>query len=138
VGLGRETEAMSRITKGVLGALLALAFIVPAASARPRVIIRGGFYGPGFYGPGWYGPYGGYYVPGERTDMGSVKIDTRAKDVMVYVDGGYAGTVGKLKTFSLKAGQHDIELRDPSGHGYYQEHINVLAGKTLNLQPDAR
>jgi hypothetical protein len=67
-----------------------------------------------------------------------VKIETRAKDALVYVDGGYAGTVGKLKAFSLKPGPHDIELRDPSGHAYYQERINVLVGKTLKLEPDAR
>jgi hypothetical protein len=55
----------------------------------------------------------------------------------VYVDNGYAGTVGSLKTFRLKAGEHDIELRDPSGHSYYQEHVNILAGKTLKLQPQS-
>lgn len=126
-------------------------FVVPAASARPRVFIGvgGGFYGPGFYGPGWwgpgwygpayYGPYGAYYVPGSAANaVGEVKIDTKAKDAMVYVDGGYAGKVGNLKTFPLKAGEHDIELRDPSGHSYYQEHVNVLPGKTLKLNPEAK
>jgi len=121
-------------------------FVVPVASARPRVFIGGGFYGPGFYGPGWwgpgfygpawYGPYGAYYAPG--SDTGKLKFDTKAKDAMVYVDGGYAGTVGNLKSFSLKAGQHDVELRDPSGHSYYQEHVNVVPGKTLTLNPEAK
>jgi hypothetical protein len=142
---------MNRFTKILFTSLLAIMFVVPVASARPgRVIIRGGFggwgfgpafYGPGFgwYGPGWYGPYGAYYVgPGEAANStGEVKIDTKAKDAMVYVDGGYAGTVGNLKTFHLKAGEHDIELRDPSGHSYYQEHINVVPGKTLKLNPNA-
>jgi hypothetical protein len=139
---------MNRYTKILLTSLLALMFVVPAASARPRVIIGvgggfGGFYGPGFYGPGWgpgwygpayyYGPYGSYYAP--SATMGSVKFDTKAKDAMVYVDGAYAGRVGDLKTFPLKVGEHDVELRDPTGNSFYQEHINVLAGKTLKLTP---
>ena len=136
---------MSRYMKVPLIALLGLLFIVPIASARPHVFIRGGFYGPAYWGPAWYGPgwvYGpGYYwgpgygyAPGPAS--GSVKIDTKAKDALVYVDGGYAGTVGNLKTFHLKAGEHDIELRDPSGHAYYQEHVNMLASKTLDLNPN--
>ena len=141
---------MNRFTKIFLTSLLAIIFVVPVASARPgRVIIRGGFgfgpafYGPGYwggwYGPGWYGPYGAYYAaPSEAENTGQVKIDTKAKDAMVYVDGGYAGTVGDLKTFHLKAGEHNIELRDPSGHSYYQEHINVVPGKTLKLNPNAQ
>ena len=131
-------------------------FVVPAASARPMGGFHGGFgggfhgpvfvgpgwgwglgWGPGWYGPGWYGPYGAYYVePGPNA--GRLKFDTKAKDAMVYVDGGYAGTVGQLKTFNLKAGEHDVELRDPSGHSYYQEHVNILPGKTLTLNPNAR
>jgi hypothetical protein len=127
-------------------AILGLMVIVPIASAGPHVFIRGGFYGPAYWGPGWYGPgwaYGpgyywgpGYYGEG-ISPTGSVKIDTRAKDALVYVDGGYAGKVGDLKTFHVKTGEHDIELRDPSGHAYFQEHVNVLPGKTLNLNPNA-
>jgi hypothetical protein len=132
---------MNRYTKIILTSLLALVFIVPAASARPRVIVGfgGGFYGPGFYGPAWYGPYGYYgpYAYGPYYNVvpnsGQVKFENTPKDAIVYVDGGYAGTVGNLKTFPLKAGEHDVELRDPSGHTYYQEHLNVLAGKTLKL-----
>ena len=137
---------MRLFTKFALGSLLALAMMVPAASARPRVIVRGGFggfygpayyggLGPGWWGPGWYDPYyGGYYVA-PQADTGSVKIETHAKDAMVYVDGGYAGTVGNLKTFSLKTGQHDLELRDPSGHAYFQERINSFAGQDAEAEP---
>jgi hypothetical protein len=67
--------------------------------------------------------------------VGKVKFDTKAKDAMVYVDGGYAGTVGSLKTFPLRAGTHNIELRDPSGHAYFQESVNVIGGKTTTLNP---
>jgi hypothetical protein len=145
---------MNRFTKIFLTSALALICLAPIASARPmgggfhggfggRVIVAPGWgwgygWGPGWYGygPGWYGPYGYYYSSG--TDLGKLKFDTKAKDAMVYVDGGYAGTVGQLKTFPLKAGEHDVELRDPSGHSYYQEHVNVLAGKTLTLNPQSR
>jgi len=131
---------MSRYLKFSLIALLALVFIVPAASARP-IVVRGGFYGPGWYGPGWYGP--GWYGPGWGWPYGydsvpltgGVKFDTKMKDASVYVDGGYAGTVGQLKTFQLKPGSHDVELRNHNGNSFYQEHIEVVAGKTLKLVP---
>ena len=127
---------MSRIFKLSMIALLAVVCIAPVASARPFVVV-GGYYGPGYYygpawyGPGWVAPYG--YVRGPVT--GSVKIDTKMKDASVYVDGGLAGTVGQLKTFHLRPGSHDIELRDHDGHSFYQEHVEVVAGKTLKLVP---
>jgi hypothetical protein len=133
---------MSRYLKISAIALLALVCIVPVASARPRVFV-GGYFGPGFYGPAWYGagwygpgwvaPYG--YVGGPAT--GSVKIDTKMKDASVYVDGGLAGTVGELKTFHLRPGSHDIELRNHDGQSFYQERVDVLAGKTVKLTPSA-
>jgi len=126
-------------------ALLATFCIVPAASAHERgVFFGGGFvsYGPGWgwYGPGWgwYGPYAwgwGYpYGYGSVTRTGSVKIVNMRKDALVYVDGAYAGTVAKLKKFPLKPGDHNIELRDPSGHAFRQERIHVIAGKTLEIR----
>jgi hypothetical protein len=135
---------MSRYLKISLVALLALICIVPVASARPRVFVGGyfgpGFYGPGFYGPayygpgwGWGGPYGYGYARGPVT--GSVKFETKMKDATVYVDGGYAGTVGELKTFQLRPGDHNLELRDHSGSSIYQDRITVIAGKTLKLTP---
>jgi hypothetical protein len=142
---------MSRLTKFSAIALLAFLSIVPAASAHEHgsVVVGGGFvsygpgwgwYGPAWYGPGWYSPYAwgwgypGYayaYGPAEYT--GGVKIVNTAKDSLVYVDGGYAGTVRKLKRFSLKPGNHNIEFRDPSGHTYHQERIHVIPGKTLEV-----
>jgi hypothetical protein len=127
---------MTRYWKYSAIALLALAIFVPAASAHPGFVFRG-YFGPGFYGPayyGWYGPayvgpYGYVSVPNE----GKVKIDTKMKDAGVFVDGGYAGTVGQLKTFALRPGTHNIEVRDPSGQTIMQEKIDVLAGKTTKL-----
>jgi len=40
------------------------------------------------------------------------------KDASVFVDGGYAGTVGKLKTFHLRPGAYNIELRDHDGRSF--------------------
>lgn len=111
----------------------------------------GGYWGPGWgwYNPYWYGygwghPYGygygygsyGYpysYSYGSERPTGSVKIEKVPKNDAVYVDGGYAGTVGDLSKFKLRTGSHDIEVRDQSGHTIDKEHIQVLAGKTLEI-----
>ena len=135
---------MIRYWKYLAIGFLALAVLVPAASAHPGMYFRGYFGGP-FYGPayyGWYGPtyygrYGpGYYGPyavAPAPNVGKVKIETKMKDARVYVDGGYAGTVGDLKTFPLRPGTHNIELRDPSGQSIFQEKVDVLVGKTTKL-----
>jgi hypothetical protein len=127
---------MTRFLKYSALALLALAVFVPAASARPFVAV-GGYFGPGFYAPayyGWYGPaYAVPYAAVPAPNVGKVKFDTKMKDAGVFVDGGYAGTVRQLGTFPLRPGAHDIELRDPSGHTIFQEHVDVLAGKTIKL-----
>ena len=135
---------MTRYWKYAAMILLVLAIFVPVASARPRVFISG-YWGPGFYGPAyysWYGPaYYGWYEPGyyapygvvPSPNEGKVKIETKMKDARVYVDGGFAGTVGQLKTFPLRPGTHNVELRDPSGQTIFQEKIDVIAGKTTKL-----
>jgi hypothetical protein len=78
-----------------------------------------------------YPDYG--YPP--RTNMGTVKIDTKIKNGSVYVDGGFAGATGKLKKFSLTAGNHDIELRDSTGHTALTERVQVIAGRTVEIKP---
>jgi hypothetical protein len=127
---------MTRTWKYSAVALLALAIVVPVASAHPGIVFRG-YFGPGFYGPayyGWYGPaYGEPYAVEVGPYVGKVKFDTKMKDASVFVDGGYAGTVGELKTFPLRPGTHNIELRSPSGQTIFQEKIDVLAGKTTKL-----
>ena len=143
---------MAPILKFSAIALLASLLIVPTVSAQPHGgFVGGGFvsYGPGWgwYGPGWgsYGPswgwYGGPYwwgwgypyAYGPVSYVGQVKFVDVPKDSLVYVDGGYAGTVAKLKKFPLKPGNHNIELRDPSGHRFHQERIHVIPGKTLEI-----
>lgn len=129
---------MTRYLKLSMIALLAVMCVAPVASAHQRGFV-GGYFGPAYYyGPGWYGPYwGGPYGYARGPVTGGVKFETKMKDASVYVDGGYAGTVGKLKTFQLKPGSHDVELRDHEGHSLYQERIEVIAGKTLKLVPQA-
>jgi len=142
---------MKRYWKFAGIAVLALATLAPAASARPPYFgggfrfggprfygpsfYVGGFYGPGWHGPeyyglGWYEPYG--YVPGPVA--GKVKFDTKMKDAQIYVDGAYAGMVSQLGTFPLKAGTHDLELHAASGQSIYNEHIDVIAGKTIKIK----
>jgi len=139
---------MARFLKLSGIALLALFFLVPAASAQRGAVFvgHGGYYGGGWgwYGPGWgwgwggYYPYYGYgYGYESLPHYGDVKITGAGKDAMVYVDGGYAGTVGQLKKFHLPTGSHDIELRDPSGHSFHQEKVHILPGKTLEIQGTA-
>ncbi|HET9401594.1 MAG TPA: hypothetical protein VFO34_11660 [Candidatus Acidoferrales bacterium] len=144
---------MTRLVKILPIAALALMMLAPGASAQRRGFggfrggFRGGFGFGGFYGPayyGWYGPYWGpgwgpygYYGEGYGYGGGGqVKIESHAKDALVYVDKGYIGTVEKSKHFNLKTGEHDIELRDPSGHTFYSEHISVLPGHTTEIRPD--
>ena len=110
-----------------------------AAQARGRTaIFVGPRFGWGLYDPFWapyrYGFYGGYYY---APATGAVKFDTEVKDAGVFIDGAYAGTVGKLKTLHLRPGSYNIELR-AAGHSEFTEKIYVVAGKTLHLNPDLR
>jgi hypothetical protein len=69
--------------------------------------------------------------------FGNVKIDTKRKDIMVYVDGGFAGRITGLKKFSLPAGNHDIELRDSKGQPIFKEQVQVIPEKTVEVRPIA-
>jgi hypothetical protein len=136
---------MLRFWRVSASALLALLSISPVASARGHIIAGGGyvggFYRPGWYSPGWYG--GGWYGPhwgsrygyGPYRESGNVKIVTETKGDPIYVDGGYAGLTGKLKKFPLRPGAHTIELRDRTGHAYYQERVEVILGRTVEVRP---
>ena len=106
-----------------------------AAYARPGRIYVAPSFGWGGYSPYWGGypyPYGDYYY---APTTGAVKFDTKVKDAEVYIDGAYAGTVGKLKTMYLRPGSYDIEVRAP-GRTQFAKKVYVAAGKTLHLNPD--
>ncbi len=102
-----------------------------AYAHRGRVFVGSGF--------GWgYSPYWGPYYPygyGYGNATGEVKFDTKVKDAEVYIDGAYAGTVGKLKTMYLRPGSYDIEVR-ATGRTQFAKKVYVAAGKTLHLNPD--
>jgi hypothetical protein len=116
--------------------LVALAAWPNAAEAqrrgpvRPRVVFRGGLYGPVFVSP-WYGygyaspwypyrygqigyPYGpyGYYRMDELTS--SVRLDVTPRTAEVFVDGYRAGTVddfdGIFQRLRLRPGEHELTV----------------------------
>lgn len=135
---------MMKLWKAPALALLALLTVAPAASAqgvaRGGVVVRRFYfvpYGPAFY-PGWYDPWWwgpGYYYP-PVANTGEIKLVTQNKEAKVYVDGGYAGLAGKLKKFSLRPGNHTIELRDSDNRTFYSERVQVIAGKTVKVRAD--
>jgi hypothetical protein len=100
-----------------------------------------------FVGPrigwGWYSPFWGAYPYGygygyyNAPATGAVKFDTHVKDADVYINGAFAGTVGKLKTVNLRPGSYDIEVR-AVGRTQFDEKVYVAAGKTVRLNPDLR
>lgn len=133
----------------VVGLTLMVAIVaIPQIGAAQRVFFRPyAVYGYG-WGPAWYSPYyyypayypayqgyypvAGAYAVGQRT--GGVKIETHLKDASVYVDGGLAGSTGKLKQFYLQLGNHDIEVRNSAGQTLFHDKVQVLAGKTVDIK----
>jgi len=126
--------------KVLMLACLISVLLVPTASAR----IRGGhvFVGPAYgygygYGLGWYDPFWGSYPYGAYSyapATGTIKFDTSNKDAGVFVQGGYAGTVGKLKSLHLRPGTYNIEVR-AAGTPTYSQRVYVAAGKTVHINP---
>ena len=121
---------MRKMTLLLASTLIALAPL--GASAAVRVLVGPPVIGYGFYGPYWGPGYYGYYAPYANT--GTVKIDSKANDAEVFVNGSYAGTVKDNKTMHLRQGNYNIEIR----HGRattFSESVYVTAGKTLHLNP---
>ena len=120
----------------VIALALLLVFTPPPAAAAGRVFVHG-WYGPGWYGPGWGWGYPGWYGAGWGygyvPNAGKIKIDTHDKDAAVYVDGGYAGTVAKMHKFSLRPGNHEVQLRAPNGQSLYDQRVAVMRGQTTVL-----
>jgi hypothetical protein len=117
---------MKKMTLLFAGALMTLAPI--CASAGVRVFVGAPMIGYGYYGPG---PYG-FYAP--HSDAGTVKIDSKANDAGVFVNGSYAGTVKNNKTMHLSQGNYTIEIRN-AGATMFSENVYVTAGKTLHINP---
>ena len=116
--------------------ITAVIMLAPLASyARPVRVFVAPSFGWGGYDPYWGGyPYGYYgYAP----STGALKFDSKVKEAEVYIDGAYAGTIGKLKTMNLRLGSYDVEVRE-AGHPQFEKKVYIAAGKTLHLNPDVR
>ena len=88
--------------KALMVCITAAVMMAPLVVHASRVVVAPAF-GWGGYAPYW-GPYPyGYY--GYAPATGALKFDTSVKDAEVYIDGAYAGTVGKLKNHASAAGQ---------------------------------
>ena len=120
---------MKKMTLLLAGAMMALAPL--GASAAVRVFVGGPAFGYGFYGPrAYWGP--AYYAP--YSNSGTVKIDSKAKDAEVFVNGSYAGLVKDNHTMHLRQGNYTIEVRR-AGETTFSENVYVTAGKTLHIAP---
>jgi hypothetical protein len=121
---------MKKMTLLLAGALVALAPL--AAPAAVRVFVGPPAFGYGFYSPYWGpGPYG-YYAP--FANAGTVKIDSKAKEAEVFVNGAYAGLVKDNKTMHFRQGSYTIEIR-VAGGPTFSENVFVTAGKTIHIAP---
>ena len=108
--------------------------------ARPRAYVYYGpsvycGYSPYYYAAPYYPAYYGYgptYAVGPAT--GEVKIDSHLKDAAVYVDGGYVGPLHKFKRFGLRPGNHDIEMRDAGGRVVFNERVQVIVDRTVEIR----
>jgi hypothetical protein len=123
--------------KGFAVAAFVVLLGASTASARPpRIIIRGGFVYP--Y-PVWVSPYWGpsyiYTYPVPVTYTGELKVKAPIPGASIYVDGGFVGVADKLKNIPLPAGTHEVQLRDPDGRTFYQESVEIIAGRTTQIQP---
>lgn len=86
------------------------------------------------FDPSFTYPYPYAYPPDYMAaNFGYVKIKTNRKDASVFVDGGFADKVEKVKKFALRPGTHDIELRDSDGRTLYKERVAIIIGKTTEL-----
>ncbi len=120
--------------KGLLiGAALLMTLAPVGANAAVRgFVVVGRPYIGGWYAPYWmsyWGP-GYYYAP----NTGEVKLDTKAKDAQLFINGSFAGLVRDRKTMHLRPGSYTLEMRE-GGSTLYAENIFVVAGKTLHIRP---
>jgi hypothetical protein len=115
------------------GMLLGLPPTASAQRPRPHVVVVepvpvfDPFFFPYAYYPYAYPPS---YVAG---NYGYVKVDTHGQEAAVFVDGGYAVKTHKSKKFALRAGNHNIELRDSNGKTFFQERVAVIVGQTTKV-----
>jgi hypothetical protein len=87
------------------------------------------------FDPAFDYPYPYAYPPDYMSsNFGYIKLKTDRKDAKVYVDGGFADDIGKAKSFALRPGNHEIEVRDSDNRTLFHERVQVLVGKTTELR----
>jgi hypothetical protein len=98
-------------------------------------------YGWGAWDPLFYPSYGwlgGFVDPGyyrgyrQGPDTGQVRLNTAAKEGLVYLNGGYAGVAKDLKSIWLRPGAYNLEVR--TDQESFTQRIYVLSGKTLRIE----
>jgi hypothetical protein len=121
--------------------------VATLAGAAPRVRLGGivvsagysrysGFYYPYYYYyhyPFWdyWAFYPAIYWTGSP-DKGEIRLRALPK-AEVYLDGAYAGYAADLKTFWLKPGAYNLEIKTPE-RSPYSRRIYILTGKTLRIE----
>jgi hypothetical protein len=130
------TEVEKTMKKLMILVATAAMALAPLSASAARIVVRGraGF-GPGFYAPGPY--WGSYWGPAyayPSANLGEVKIETKSKTDEVFVNGAFAGVTKDMKSFHLRPGAYNIEVRH-DGSPALQEKVFVAAGKTIHLQP---
>jgi hypothetical protein len=146
------SKVMIRLWKVSAISLLALATLVPLASAKHKSVI----YYQTSSGTGWYqvytqpqstSPAYTYEVPSstERVYVypaptlaagtGRVKIKVPSHDTAIFVDGQFAGTTDHVAKLGLEAGTHNIQMRDRAGNIVFNENVAVSANQETELKP---
>jgi hypothetical protein len=123
----------SRALMVAMTGLLLVSFPQTASAQRIRqrvvVIGRVPVFDP-FFPYAYPYPYAPDYV---SRHYGYVKLKTHGRDAAVYVDGGFAVKTHKTKSFALRPGNHNIELRDSDGRTFFQERVAVMVGQTTKV-----
>lgn len=92
--------------------------VLPLAAAYPYPL----FY-PALFPPAYFASF----VP-----HGTVKLEASPARASVYIDGAYAGSANRLKTFPLASGAYDLEVRT-SGYQAFHQRIYILTDRTLKI-----
>ena len=106
--------------------ILAMAAMTLVPISASAAVFYGGWYRP-YWGPYWGPSYYGYQFTGK------VKLDTKAPDAEVFINGAFAGTTHENKTMHFRPGTYNIEVRQ-AGVTKFKQRVYVVAGKTLHLR----
>jgi hypothetical protein len=63
---------------------------------------------------------------------GTVKLHASPANAAIYIDGAYAGTANRLKTFPLGSGAYDLDVK-AQGYRTFHERIYILSDRTLQI-----